>query len=58
MIILSDISQTENDKYHMIPFICGTEHMIQMNLLTNQKQTHRHREQACGKTGGEGLYLD
>ena len=26
--------------------------MIQMNLSTKQKQTHRHREQTCGYQGG------
>ena len=26
--------------------------MAQMNLSTNQKQTHRHREQTCGGQGG------
>ena len=26
----------------------------QMNLSTNQTQTHRHREQTCGCQGGEG----
>ena len=25
-----------------------------MNLSTNQKQTHRHREQICGCQGGSG----
>ena len=25
-----------------------------MNLFTEQKQTHRHREQTCGCQGGEG----
>ena len=28
--------------------------MAQMNLSTNQKQTHRHREQTCGCQGGDG----
>ena len=23
MIVLSEVSQTEKDKYHMIPLICG-----------------------------------
>ena len=58
MIILSEVSQIENDKYHMILFICRIEYMIQMNVLTKQKQTHRHIEPTCGKTGGEGLDLD
>jgi len=26
--------------------------MTQMNLFTKQKQTHRHREQTCGRQGG------
>ena len=36
-ITLSKISQTENDKYHMISLICGSEKVLQMNLLTKQK---------------------
>ena len=28
--------------------------MIQMNLFTKQKQTHKHREQTCGCQGGGG----
>ena len=27
--------------------------MTHMNLSTKQKQTHRHRDQACGCQGGE-----
>ena len=26
--------------------------MVQMNLYTKQKQTHKHREQICGCQGG------
>ena len=37
IIILSRVSQTEKDKYHMISLICGIKNMIQMNLLTKQK---------------------
>ena len=39
VIILSEISQKEKDKYHMIPLICGILFlkMIQMNLFTKQK---------------------
>ena len=29
-----------------------------MNLTTEQKQTHRHREQTCGCRWGEGLKRD
>ena len=28
--------------------------MTQMNLSMKQKQTHRHREQTCGRQGGGG----
>ena len=48
MIILSEISQTEKDKYHMISLTCGIKKCIQMNLYTKLKQTHRHRKQAYG----------
>ena len=38
MITLSEVSQTEKDKYHMISFIRVIFKMIQMNLFTKQKQ--------------------
>ena len=42
MIILSEVSQTEKDKYHMISLISvESKKMIQMNLFTKQKQAHR-----------------
>ena len=47
IIVLSEVSQTEKDKYHMISLMCGI-YMTQMNLSPKQKQTHRHREQICG----------
>ena len=28
--------------------------LIQMNVYTKQKQTHRHRKQTCGYQRGEG----
>ena len=58
IITLSEVSQTEKDKYHTISLICGISKMIQMNLFTIQKQTHRHRKQMYGyqrgKRVGEG----
>ena len=42
MIILSEESQTQKDKYHMIPLICDILNMVQMNLFAKQKHTHRH----------------
>ena len=57
-IILSEVSQKEKDKYHMISFICAISNMAQMNLSTKLmnlstelKQTQRHREQTCGYQG-------
>ena len=37
IIILSEVSQTEKDKYHKISLICGIEKMIQMSLFTKHK---------------------
>ena len=42
-IILSEVSQTEKDKYD-ITYMWNLKKMIQMNLFTKQKQTHRHRK--------------
>ena len=53
IIILSEVSQKEKDKYHMISLTCGIYNITQMNLST--KQTHRHREQTCGCQGAEGM---
>ena len=37
-VILSKVSQTEKDKYHMISLICGIfKKRLQMNLFTKQK---------------------
>ena len=41
IFILSEVSQTEKDKYRMISLTCGILKMIQMTLFTKQKQTHR-----------------
>ena len=55
-IILSEVSQTEKDKYYTIILICGIYIMIQINLFTKQKQIHRLRKQTYGyqrrKLGG------
>ena len=49
MIILSEVSQTEKDKYHTYHlYVESKKKMIQMNLFTKQKQTHRHRKQIYG----------
>ena len=48
-IILSEVSQAEKEKCHMISLICKIQNeIIQLNLLTKQKETHRLREQTYG----------
>ena len=56
IIIVSEVSQKEKDKYHMISLMCEIYNMEQMILSTEQKQTHRHREQTggCQREGGGG----
>ena len=53
IIILSEVSQTKKDKYHMISLICRVQKkMIQTNLFTKQRQTHRLSEQTYGYQRG------
>ena len=47
MIILSEVSQKEKNKYYMISLICGIKYDTN-DLSPEQKQTHRRREQTCG----------
>ena len=48
-IILSEVSQAEKEKCHMISLLCEIQNeIIQLNLLTKQKETHRLREQTYG----------
>ena len=45
IIIVSEISQKEKDKYQMISLIWGNlKKLRQMNIHTKQKQTYRHRK--------------
>ena len=40
LVILSEVSQKQKDKYHMTSFICTIyKETIQMNLLTKQKDS-------------------
>ena len=50
IIILSEVSEKENDKYH-ITYMWNLKY--DMNLST--KQTPKSREQTCGCQGGWGL---
>ena len=45
VIILSEVNQTEKDKYHTISLISGIEFFfkeIQINLFAKKKQTYRY----------------
>ena len=53
IMILSEVTQAEKDKYHTILLICLIQKkMMQMNLYTKQKYTHRHRKQTYGYQRG------
>ena len=41
IIILSEVSQTEKYKYHMISLICGIENMTQVKLSETDSQTQK-----------------
>ena len=56
IVILSEVSQTKTNiiRYHLY---VESKKMIQMNLFTKQKWTHRHRKQTWlpeGKAGAGG----
>ena len=40
-IMLSEISQSEEDKYHMISFICGIKKIKQMNIGGKKNKERR-----------------
>ena len=55
--MLSEVSQTEKDKYCMVSVICGIQKkkiFFKLVNITEKKQTHRYREQITGYQWGEG----
>lgn len=44
-IMLSELSQTEKDKYSTVSLICG---ILKTDKTDKQKSTHRHRDQSDG----------
>ena len=58
IIILSEVGQIDKnkyiDKYHNMSLICGVLKIIQTNLFSKQKQTHRHRKQTYSYQRGKG----
>ena len=53
IIILSEESQTEKDKYHMVPLIYGILKKV-TNELISKIETHRHRKQTYSYQRGKG----
>ena len=53
ILILSEVSQKEKDKRHMISFICGIKKMPQMILSTKQKQIVAKENRLAVPRGGE-----
>ena len=54
IVILSEVSQTEKDKYYMILLLCESKKVVQMNLFTKQQQSHSCRKQTTYGYQGEG----
>ena len=57
IIILSEVSQKEKDKYHMISLTCGIKNRTQMNPSTNRNRLTNIENRlvvAKGEGGGGG----
>ena len=54
-LILSEISQKEKDKYHMISLISGISYTAQMNLSTEKKIMDLQNRLVVAKGEGEGV---
>ena len=52
-IMLSQISQTEYDKYYKMSFICAIQKIKELANVTKKKHSHRHREQTSDYQQGE-----
>ena len=58
-IMLSEMSQTETDKYCMISGICGTLKIQLVNIITTiTNHTHRYRKQVSGYPWGKEMKMD
>ena len=53
VIILSEVSQTEKDKYRRIPNTWEPKKVMQLNLFIKLKQTHSRRKQTYGCQRGK-----
>ena len=50
-VILSEVSQTQKDKYHMLSLIWGID---KCTYLQNRNKSHRCRKQTYAHQGGMG----
>ena len=57
-LILSEESQKEKDRHHMISLICGVENMAQMIYLQNRKDHGLGGQTCVCQGGGEGSRMD
>ena len=48
-VILSEVSQTQKDKYYMVSLICG---IYKCTYLQNRSKSHRYRKQTYAYQGG------
>ena len=55
IIILSEVSQTEKDKYHMVSLPRGNSNTTQISITMKQKRTHRHRTDSRWSRGRVGV---
>ena len=55
IVLQSEVSQKERNRYHVVSRVCGSTNMIQMNLFAKQKQSHRCGKQTYDYQGGSGV---
>ena len=55
ILILSEVSQKEKDKYHMIWLISGIWYMAQMNFSTEKKIMDMENKLVVAQRKGEGV---
>ena len=54
VITARDLSQKDNDKYHMTSRTRGSKDTAQRDISPEQKRTHRSGGQTCGEPRGRG----
>ena len=54
-LLLREVSQIEEDKYHMISLIPGIQYTAQRNLSTEKKSMELENRLVVAKEAGEGV---